>query len=215
MGTPPPERRGAARSILRPPTAAQEGFGPGGRMVGEGYGRREDPCRTEHGAFGASRLLVWPQRRRYNPRHRQRRRGGGAMLPASRWARAALLPLMLSVLLGACAAPAAPSFAPPPLAPATVRVGANIGASDVGVFLGMERGLFAQQGIEIDVVRGSGSDHVAAAATGELEVVAGAVNAGLLNAMGRDLPLRIVADKGSDPPGFSYQAFVVRKDLID
>jgi NitT/TauT family transport system substrate-binding protein len=29
------------------------------------------------------------------------------------------------------------------------------------------------------------------------------------------LPLRIVADKGSDPPGFSYQAIVVRKDLID
>jgi NitT/TauT family transport system substrate-binding protein len=96
-----------------------------------------------------------------------------------------------------------------------VRLGANIGASDVGVFLAQERGLLAQQGIEIDVVRGSGSDHIAAAATGELEVIAGAMNAGLLNAMGRDLPLRIVADKGSDPPGFSYQAIVVRKDLID
>jgi NitT/TauT family transport system substrate-binding protein len=116
------------------------------------------------------------------------------------------------------AAPAAPAAAPapaPPAAPTLVKVGANIGASDAGIFLAIDRGYFAEQGIEIEIVRGAGSDQVAALATGDLDVGAAAVSAGLLNAMARDLPLRVVADKGSDPPGFSYQAIVLRKELVD
>src|SRR5919108_464724 len=44
---------------------------------------------------------------------------------------------------------------------------------------------------------------------------AAATAAGLVNAVALDVPLRIVADKGSTPPGFGYQAVVVRKDLVD
>jgi len=159
-------------------------------------------------------------------------------------ARGIVVVLALSGLLG-CSAPAAPAPAPPaasapaaattapaqaapgqaaaptatvPAAssgPITLKVGANIGASDAGLFIGMERGYYAEQGLELDILPGSGSDQVAALATGELDVGAGAMNAGLLNAMSRELPLRIVADKGSTPPGFGYQAFVLRKDLAD
>src|SRR5579884_475910 len=113
------------------------------------------------------------------------------------------------------------SAAPPAVAPAAasgptlVRLGANVGASDAGIFLAMDWGYFAEQGLEIEIIRGSGSEQVAALATGEMDVGAGAVSAGLLNAMSRELPLRIVADKGSNPPGFGYQAIVLRKDLWD
>jgi len=137
-----------------------------------------------------------------------------APAPAAKPASAPAAPAAPSATEAPAAAPAA-AAATAPSGPITVKVGANIGGSDVGLFIGMDRGYYAEQGLELDVLPGSGSDQVAALATGELDVGAGAVNAGLLNAMSRDLPLRIVADKGSTPPGFGYQAFVVRKDLAD
>lgn len=112
------------------------------------------------------------------------------------------------------AAPPAPSPATG-AAPVQVRVGANVGASDAAILIGMDNGFFAEQGMEVEIVRGSGSDHIAAVATGDLEVVGGALNAGLLNAIGRDLPIRIVADKGSTPPGFAYTTMALRRDLWD
>src|SRR5579884_995966 len=68
----------------------------------------------------------------------------------------------------------------------------------------MDRGFFAEQGLDVDLTRGS-SELLPSLATGDLDVLAPAVSAALLNAMARDIPLRIVADKGSDPPGFSGQ----------
>jgi NitT/TauT family transport system substrate-binding protein len=122
---------------------------------------------------------------------------------------------------GAGAAPSAsaPQSAAAPAAPpasgaVTIKVAANLGASDAGIFLAMDRGYFAEQGLEIDLTRGS-SELLPSLATGELDVLAPAVSAALLNAMARDIPLRIVADKGSDPPGFSYQVITLRKDLYD
>jgi len=78
----------------------------------------------------------------------------------------------------------------------------------------MDRGYFAEQGIEIEIFRG-GTEFIPAVATGEMDVLAATTAAALLNAMARDIPLRIVADKGSDPPGFSYQVITLRKDLWD
>ncbi|HZS02932.1 MAG TPA: ABC transporter substrate-binding protein [Chloroflexota bacterium] len=111
------------------------------------------------------------------------------------------------------AAPAAPA-AQPANGPVTVRVAANLGASDAGIFLAMDRGFFAEQGLDVDLTRGS-SELLPSLVNGDLDVLAPAVSAALLNAMARDIPLRIVADKGSDPPGFSYQVITLRKDLYD
>jgi ABC-type nitrate/sulfonate/bicarbonate transport system substrate-binding protein len=121
--------------------------------------------------------------------------------------------------LGAAPPTSAPQSAVAPAAspangPVTVKIAANLGASDAGIFLAMDRGFFAEQGLEIDLTRGS-SELLPSLATGELDVLAPAVSASLLNAMARDIPLRIVADKGSDPPGFSYQVITLRKDLYD
>jgi NitT/TauT family transport system substrate-binding protein len=50
---------------------------------------------------------------------------------------------------------------------------------------------------------------------GQLDVGAGAPSAGFYNAVARGVELRIVADKGSMPPGFGYMPLLVRKDLVD
>src|ERR687885_649031 len=59
------------------------------------------------------------------------------------------------------------------------------------------------------------ADTVAPLAAGQLDVGGGAPSAGLGNALARGLNLKIVADKGSTPPGFGYAGVVIRKDLWD
>ena len=64
----------------------------------------------------------------------------------------------------------------------------NLGGSDAAIFIAMDRGYFAEQGIELDVTRGS-SELVPSLATGEIDVLAPAVSAALLNAMALGKPV--------------------------
>ena len=41
------------------------------------------------------------------------------------------------------------------------------------------------------------------------------MSAALINAIARDVPLKLIADKGSLRQGFGYESLVVRKDLFD
>ena len=90
-------------------------------------------------------------------------------------------------------------------------------AGDAGIFIGQERGYFEQEGITVDVtILGAGPDAIPLLAAGQLEVGGPTPDASLLNAISRDVPIKIVADKGrylSDRP--TSAAFVVRKDLYD
>jgi NitT/TauT family transport system substrate-binding protein len=52
-------------------------------------------------------------------------------------------------------------------------------------------------------------------AAGQIEVGGGGISTALVNAVSRDVPLRLIADKGSLRPGFGYEALVVRKELAD
>ncbi len=99
----------------------------------------------------------------------------------------------------------------------TVRFGSlTPSASDAGWLIARAKGYLAEQHITIDVTRFSnGSELVPPLGTNQLDVGGGAPNAGLFNAVARDVQLFIVADKGSTPPGYGFQAFVVRKDLVD
>ncbi|SRR5581483_8400834 len=120
----------------------------------------------------------------------------------------------------AVAAPtAAGGLAPqdPPLnPPVTVRVGVVGSASDAGVFIAQEKGYFREQGLDIDLNQFQAlQQQVPLLGSGQLDVGGGGLNAGLFNAVAQDVPLRIVADKGSLHPGFRWQGFVVRKDLVD
>src|SRR5438270_297691 len=124
------------------------------------------------------------------------------------------------------AAPAVPgwgasSAAPPPAAAAspgmqTFRWAGQIPATDAGIYMAMERGYFAEQGIDLEYVNfGSASEMVPALATRQSDGGGIAVNSATINAVARGVEIKAVADKGSMSPGFGWQAFLVRKDLVD
>jgi len=120
----------------------------------------------------------------------------------------------------ATTAPAAATSAPPSAAalspPVTVRAAIVRSASDSGIFLADEKGFLREQGIEIDITQmNAAQQQVPLLGTGQLEIGSGGTAAGLVNAVALDVPMRIVADKGSTPPGFGYQGVLVRKDLVD
>lgn len=120
----------------------------------------------------------------------------------------------------ACLAPAGPAGAQtaekraPLSPPVNVVVGTIGSASDIGFFIAQERGYFRAEGLEVKIeLLGSATKMMPALATNDLQVASGGLNAGLINAIARDIPLRIVADKGTLVPGSGYQTFLVRKEL--
>jgi ABC-type nitrate/sulfonate/bicarbonate transport system substrate-binding protein len=111
-------------------------------------------------------------------------------------------------------APGARSADAPLSPPATVRVGVVGSTSDAGIYIGMEKGYFREQGIEIELSEFQAAQQmVPLLGTGQLDVGGGATSAGLINAVALEIPIRIVADKGSTPPGFGYQGIVLRNEL--
>jgi NitT/TauT family transport system substrate-binding protein len=97
-----------------------------------------------------------------------------------------------------------------------VRLGELGILSGSGYYLAIENGYFAEQGIEVEATRfNNTAEMTAPLAAGQLDVGTGATSAGLFNAMGRGLDLRIVADHGYSAPGRPVNALVVRRDLVD
>jgi len=100
--------------------------------------------------------------------------------------------------------------------PVTVRVGIAQASSDVGLYLAEKKGYFKAEGLNVSFVAfDSGARMVAPLGAGQLDVGAGSAAAGFYNAVARGLAIKIVADKGSTPPGYGFQPLVVRKDLVD
>jgi NitT/TauT family transport system substrate-binding protein len=133
------------------------------------------------------------------------------------------IPAVLAVLLAGLAAcgPGATTGNSSPgasasITPTKVLLGQVGGISDGAIFIANDKGYFREQGIELDAKRfDSAALMVAPLGVGQLDVGAGAPSAGLMNAAARDIPLKIVADKGSMTPGHGYEAMVVRKQLFD
>ncbi len=101
-------------------------------------------------------------------------------------------------------------------APVAVRIGLANASSDVGFFIADKKGYFKQEGLDVTFFPfDSGAKMVAPLGNGQLEVGAGSPSAGLYNAIARGIDIKIVADKGSTPPGYGYQPLLVRKDLVD
>ena len=117
------------------------------------------------------------------------------------------------------ATPATAGGTQPPAALQKVRYGTLNIFGDAGIFIGIEEGFFAQQGIEVDLTSfDSAANMVAPLATNQIEAGGGAPSAGLYNALRTGVNVRIVADKGhSDPtpPGFPVSIYPVRKALVD
>ena len=108
----------------------------------------------------------------------------------------------------------APGLSPLPQE-TTVKVGMKQVLSDAGILIGMAKGYYTDVGIKIEPVQfNSGQEMINHLAAGQLDVGATVTAAGLLNAMSRDIPVKIVADKGINVAGKGYYRLVVRKDLV-
>jgi len=95
-----------------------------------------------------------------------------------------------------------------------VIIGTVAAVSDAGIYVGIAKGFFKEQGLELEPgVFDSGSNQVALLAAGKLDVAGGTPAAGTFNAFAQGVNIRIVADKGTHTPGHGYIAFLVRKEL--
>lgn len=99
---------------------------------------------------------------------------------------------------------------------AKVKVGMNLNAADLPYFIAQDMGLFAQEKLEVELIRfRSATEMIAPLGTGQLDVGGGGVTAALYNAVGRGVSLKIVADKASVRGDYSPLMILVRKELID
>lgn len=100
-------------------------------------------------------------------------------------------------------------------APDIVNVGFVNSVSDAPFLIAERKGYFRDAGIKVNFVPfNSGALMVAPLGAGQLDVGGGAPSAGLYNALASGIKIKIVADRGSDAPGYGFNPLVVRKDLV-
>ena len=97
-----------------------------------------------------------------------------------------------------------------------VKIGTPLVISDAPIVIAEAKGYCREQGIRTTIINLiTGSQMVAPLGTGEIDIAAAATSAGLFNAEARGIGLKIVADKGSNLPGYAYVSLLVRKELVD
>jgi len=100
--------------------------------------------------------------------------------------------------------------------PVSVSVGMTNSLSDAPFFIGIEKGYFRAAGVAIELLAfDTAAKMIAPLGAGQLDVGGGNGSPALYNAIARGIELRIVANKASVPPGYGYNAIVVRKALYD
>jgi len=110
-------------------------------------------------------------------------------------------------------AAAAPTAAP---APATIKVGVTPLLTASGLYVALDKGYFAEQGIELAIENITDpTTMVPSLATGQIDVGNGAMSAGLWNAIARGADLRLVALQSWIPPGIEGAGYVVRKQDLE
>jgi len=121
----------------------------------------------------------------------------------------AATPTVMAPLAAASAATAAPEMQ-------TIRLGALSSTTDAGFFVGLDRGYFREEGLDVELTPfDSAARMVAPLSAGQLDVGGGSPSAGLFNAISRGIDIKLVADKGSAPPGFGFEALLFRHDLAE
>ena len=123
---------------------------------------------------------------------------------------------MKRATLAVLALAAAFGWTAPAAAQTNVSVGVTGSATDVGLWVADKKGFFREEGITVTFnTFDSAARMITLLGTAELDVGAGAHSAGLFNAVGRGIDIRIVADKSQNVTGRGSQKLLVRKDLID
>lgn len=116
--------------------------------------------------------------------------------------------------------PAATATAAPAAAPAksaSIKVGVLGLHADAGAYIAQERGYFKDEGIDVELITfRSGGEMVAPLATGQIHVGGGAASASLFNAIKREIPIKVVADRGYIPESWGGGSVIAaRKDLVE
>ena len=135
------------------------------------------------------------------------------------------VPLVL--LLVACTGGGAPAASPPPAAavpaataapagPPTVLKLGIVAAVGYPFYIGIERGYYREQGIDLDIesVR-TGTDMVPMIANGQLDISQQAVSPATFNAVLRGVSMKAILDGSHADPGQHSHATMVRKELWD
>ncbi|MBX5490552.1 MAG: ABC transporter substrate-binding protein [Chloroflexi bacterium] len=125
-------------------------------------------------------------------------------------------PSATSPPVAATAQPAAPTVAPTPLPRVSLKTAVIGSPSDAGLYIAEERGYFREQGIDNEFVFfDTGARIPPALGTEQVQVGGGALSAGFFNAVGQNIRLKVVADKGLVANGWGFEGLMVRKDLLD
>ncbi len=133
---------------------------------------------------------------------------GGASAPAGRAtaSTAAAAPTTAASPQAASSAPAA----------ATVKVGVVRTLTEAGIYIAMERGYFAEQGITLDLENfDSAAKAVPALSTNQVDISSGVLSAGLFNAIERGVDMKITGPVSRQEADLSSNVILVRKDLVD
>jgi NitT/TauT family transport system substrate-binding protein len=95
----------------------------------------------------------------------------------------------------------------------TVKVGLLKLSSSAPVFIGINKGFFEAEGIKVEPVWFKSAQPIAVAtASGDIDVGATGLTAGLYNAVAQGMKIAIVADKGREWPGYKLTALIVDTD---
>jgi NitT/TauT family transport system substrate-binding protein len=97
-----------------------------------------------------------------------------------------------------------------------VQVASPAVISDAPLFIAEHKGYWADQKIRMKIINmQTGPQMIAPLGAGQIDIAAAATSAGLFNAATRGIGVKIVADKGSNQPGYAYVSLLVRKELVD
>jgi NitT/TauT family transport system substrate-binding protein len=93
----------------------------------------------------------------------------------------------------------------------TVRIGMARSVSNGAELIAIEKGYFREAGIKVEIDDiDTSANTIALLAQNRLQIVAGGISAGYFNALEKDLPVTIIADRVSTPIGHSL---MLRPDL--
>ncbi|HEY7068216.1 MAG TPA: ABC transporter substrate-binding protein [Chloroflexota bacterium] len=112
-------------------------------------------------------------------------------------------------------APTAPAAAPAAAEPTVLKMTDLQITSQAGYYIAQEKGYPREQGVRLEYVRGNPADMLPLVVSGQVEIGAGAISAGLFNAFARGIPVKMVADAGDNLANASAGGVVFRKDLYD
>jgi NitT/TauT family transport system substrate-binding protein len=127
-----------------------------------------------------------------------------------------------TVAAPAAATPAAPSTQPAAANPATapepvtLKMGALRSGSELNIMAAIERGYFAEERIDLQIVDfTTGAQMVPPLATGDLDIASGGIAVGTFAAIGRGIPMKLVANQTVNTVASRSTGWVVRKELLD